>query len=84
MNAPEGTTKIIYADIFERDKIIGQQIGENYRLCSEKRLTNQRVAMIFVPIIFKDAEEPSPEVKSRFWEVRNKIDGMAVNKKKMN
>lgn len=84
MNSTGGQTKIIYSDPCEREKIIGQQIGENYRLESEKTLSDHRIAMIFIPILFKSMEEPSPEVKSRYWVAKKKIDSLAVNKKKFN
>lgn len=84
MNSTAGNTKIIYTDPSERERVIGQQIGENYRLLSEKILTDHRIAMIFIPIVFRAVEEPSQEVKNRYWVAKKKIDALAVNKKKFN
>ena len=84
MNSTAGHTKIIYSDPSERDKVIGQQIGENYRLESEKLISEHRIAMVFIPIIFKVTEEPPPEVKKRYWVAKKKIDAIALNKNKSN
>lgn len=84
MNKTDGHTKVIYSDSSEREKIIGQQIGENYRLLSEKILTDHRIAMIFIPIVFRAVEEPSQEVKNRYWVAKKKIDAEALKKKKFN
>lgn len=81
MNKTDGNTKIIYADISEREKVIGQQICENYRVAAEKILSDHRIAMIFVPIIFRTVEEPPQEVKNRYWVAKKKIDSLASNKK---
>lgn len=84
MNSTGGQTKIIYSDQSERERIIGQQIGENYRLDSEKLLSDHRIALIFVPIIFRPVQQPSKEMKERFWKVKEKIDKQALNKNKTN
>lgn len=68
--------RVIFTDVAHRDMAIGQQIGENYRLKSEKKLEGDKIALLFKPIVFKKLHEPPQEMKARFWQVKNKIEGM--------
>ena len=76
MNCVELNTKIIYTNISHRNKVVGEQIHENYRLISEKILDNGNLALIFRPITFKSCEEPSREIKNRYRETRRLIEEM--------
>jgi len=68
--------RVIFTDVAHRDMAIGQQIGENYRLESEKKLEGDRIALLFKPIVFMPPQQPSREMKARFWQVKKKIDGV--------
>ena len=59
------TEKIVITNSWNRNRIIAEQLIENYRLVREERITARKIALIFDKIVFMEFV-PNPYLKGRF------------------
>ena len=74
MNANfDPTERVITATEWTRDRIIAEQLIENYRLVRQERVTVRKIALVFKKIEFMPPVE-NQKMRERFKEVAKELD----------
>ena len=73
MNALDQNERVITATSLTRDRIIGQQIMDNYRLVKEVHITAKQVQLVFTKIQFQEFKAIE-SMRVRFKEVAEELN----------